>query len=629
MTRYLIVLFFLTLLMVSTNHSQWRSAKIPSDIPTSHDYVTSMADHRGTVYAGTNLGLFVSSDHGLSWNFSSTFPYRGDEVSVSSNDSVLHAWVFFDSSLTNERLRSTDGGVTWGAPTVLETLIGTDSLWEQPRYFLRHNGVSYKHSLADSVPWIRAYWFDQRSDTIGYRINPRGPICNDPVRGTLLPSSDGMVYPQQVMDGWNLNFWQRDQNMTHSILSFLNGDSLYLAGSYGTVYTLKKASSVGWDSLIKAGLYPEFPFHSLINHNGTLIAARSSQNLAGTGSIFRLRPGETEWKRINFAPITPDWIETDPIRSIIVSDSLVIVGTEYSFNKIFFYCSVEQVVGFQPGIQSPDRYRLLVNEPVDSLDVRGLNFYPDSRVELDGNPLPTRFVSDGLLRFQVPDSIFRDYEDGHFVRVFTPRDGGHYSNQIPISAGYRRPELYSISPTWAYVNSSPVIRVTGKYFYRNKTRVLWDKFPVWDTVATTFISDSVLEARPSPAQMSVAQNKTIRVWNGVNSNEYKIFTILVDTSGTDVRESGNGIPEVFSLSENYPNPFNPTTSVKVGIPSTSFLRAVIYDATGREVEIIADESVSPGWYSIDWSADRYASGIYILRVTAGEFTATRRLLLLR
>ena len=79
----------------------------------------------------------------------------------------------------------------------------------------------------------------------------------------------------------------------------------------------------------------------------------------------------------------------------------------------------------------------------------------------------------------------------------------------------------------------------------------------------------------------------------------------------------------------YPNPFNPVTTIRFGLPEESQVKIIIYDILGREVTILADKHYLPGYHSVNWNAQNFTSGIYFARLTAGEFTKTQKLLLVK
>lgn len=89
------------------------------------------------------------------------------------------------------------------------------------------------------------------------------------------------------------------------------------------------------------------------------------------------------------------------------------------------------------------------------------------------------------------------------------------------------------------------------------------------------------------------------------------------------------LPEAFFLSQNFPNPFNPTTSLRMGVPYPADVSLKIFDVLGREVATLVDEEQQPGTYTVVWDASHVAGGIYFARMQAGSFVQTRRLLLLK
>ncbi len=88
------------------------------------------------------------------------------------------------------------------------------------------------------------------------------------------------------------------------------------------------------------------------------------------------------------------------------------------------------------------------------------------------------------------------------------------------------------------------------------------------------------------------------------------------------------LPDKFSLSQNYPNPFNPTTTIEFALPVAAEWNLVIYNILGQEVESWNDKS-EPGYVKVEWDAQKYASGVYFYRLKAGEFSSTKKMVLLK
>jgi hypothetical protein len=109
-----------------------------------------------------------------------------------------------------------------------------------------------------------------------------------------------------------------------------------------------------------------------------------------------------------------------------------------------------------------------------------------------------------------------------------------------------------------------------------------------------------------------------------------VRTIQVAPHGVWVEEGAGGIPREFALASVYPNPFNPTATVRVGLPRTAKLEAALYDLLGRRVAVLADGALPPGWHELTLDGAALPSGSYFVRVVVpGELNATRRVQLVR
>jgi hypothetical protein len=127
-------------------------------------------------------------------------------------------------------------------------------------------------------------------------------------------------------------------------------------------------------------------------------------------------------------------------------------------------------------------------------------------------------------------------------------------------------------------------------------------------------------------------------------------TILKTTNGggtgyvIGIEKTGSEIPKQFSLNQNYPNPFNPSTTIRYEVPLSKggesmsprgfsgeglFISLLIYDALGRQISTLVNSELSPGSYVVEWNAADYPSGIYFCRLSAYNYSETRRMVLLK
>ncbi len=114
------------------------------------------------------------------------------------------------------------------------------------------------------------------------------------------------------------------------------------------------------------------------------------------------------------------------------------------------------------------------------------------------------------------------------------------------------------------------------------------------------------------------------VGTGTWSPVYRFRTVQV--SGVDPVPD---VPSTFGLDQNYPNPFNPATMIGYQVPVAGRVSIIVYDVLGQEVSRLVDGVESPGRHAVPWNGSNRASGVYIVRMTAGSFVATKRMLLIK
>ncbi len=129
----------------------------------------------------------------------------------------------------------------------------------------------------------------------------------------------------------------------------------------------------------------------------------------------------------------------------------------------------------------------------------------------------------------------------------------------------------------------------------------------------------------SGAQVTVTATDPIPPLSGTISVEGASWNSPLTSSVEQI----SGLPEDYKLKQNYPNPFNPTTNIEYSIPEASFVELKVYDVLGNEVATLVNQEQSAGVFRADFSGDGFASGLYIARITAGNFTSTIKMILLR
>ena len=98
---------------------------------------------------------------------------------------------------------------------------------------------------------------------------------------------------------------------------------------------------------------------------------------------------------------------------------------------------------------------------------------------------------------------------------------------------------------------------------------------------------------------------------------------------TGTEEKNLNVINEYSLSQNYPNPFNPVTTIRYDIPEASLVTIIVYDISGKEVMTLVNEIKNYGRYEVQFNADNLSTGVFYYKLTAGNFTQVRKMILIK
>ncbi len=115
----------------------------------------------------------------------------------------------------------------------------------------------------------------------------------------------------------------------------------------------------------------------------------------------------------------------------------------------------------------------------------------------------------------------------------------------------------------------------------------------------------------------------------IHENNNKGFNIMGGGSATGVEDENYFVPDKYMLYQSYPNPFNPSTTIKYSIPQSAVVRIKIFDILGREVEVLVDEYKTTGSYQVVFNATKFASGVYFYQLRSGDFVETKKMVLMK
>ena len=162
---------------------------------------------------------------------------------------------------------------------------------------------------------------------------------------------------------------------------------------------------------------------------------------------------------------------------------------------------------------------------------------------------------------------------------------------------------------------------TGSLVVNGETRSLTMRGTVdW----TNYVTDSV------EVNLNAGFNNTIR-FSATGSDFGNLDEItIVPRSITAVELTNNkNLPSSYQLYQNYPNPFNPVTKIKYDIPKSGFVTIKVFNLLGQEVALLVNQEQRAGKYSIEFNAAGFVSGIYFYRIQAGNYSLTKKMILLK
>ncbi len=189
--------------------------------------------------------------------------------------------------------------------------------------------------------------------------------------------------------------------------------------------------------------------------------------------------------------------------------------------------------------------------------------------------------------------------------ILMTTDGG--SNWLP--PGMTLPGTANITGITGVSNDWWVVRQSTVVYYSPNNGTSW----LTDYNAPSGSFTHITKARSGSNIVLWA----VRTAGGISRNEIPVGIIPVSGS----------VPSKFNLVQNFPNPFNPSTTIRFDVPVSENVNLVVYDELGRQISVLVNEKMNPGSYKIDFEGTNLTSGVYFYKLTAGNYTDTRKMIL--
>lgn len=306
------------------------------------------------------------------------------------------------------------------------------------------------------------------------------------------------------------------------------------------------------------------------------------------------------------------------------------------FLIVFFILAVikssnaQDLVNISGKVRYSDNNEIVTRGVVKSFDQNGV-LTAVATIQPSGDYIlgVVRALSQDLIAFPNIDNEFDYFPTGYpnkidpnqFVHVVASSNLNGVDIFVERGPGEFRPAPNASSVSGKVLNdkSEPLTDAVvyikhGENYYGFGSTNLNGEFTIKNVPAGDFILVAHKVGSESDTKiLTIAEKSTNRV----------IFNLSAKT-GVEVND-----PEKFSLSQNYPNPFNPSTKISFTVPADGFVTLKIYNSIGQVVDVLVNETMSTGAYSVDFNAKDLSSGIYYYRIETNGFTDTKKMILIK
>jgi hypothetical protein len=568
--------------------------------------INSILISGSTIFAGSNGGVYITTNNGAMW-YNSSYGMTNQEI----NSLVTLGNALF--AATNGGIfKSTDFGSSWVSANVglisqnVNTLciVGTNifagtsySSGAQSVYRSSNLGVSWTSSglqnqsvlhLMYSIPFIYAGTASgiYRTSDNGISWSAELGLSGRPVQSVYTAGSNLLVGTNEgiflSVNGGTA--WDAVGYRYENVWSIDGSTSnIWVTGNH-KVYL---SSNNGFSWINRTGdLDPAYRYTNIGSTINNVYVTFVNNNLTLTG-VFKSSNNGINW----------DWMHSEINKNIacmeVVSDSLIFIG--------FYYRSGNYGIYKFDG--SYFEFLGLPNLGVYDIAVKDSFIFAAANTIYRSSNLGSNWINTGLSasNLAVHNNIVYAGGSGVFRSV-------NYGVSWDI-LGLTDKNISGIT-----VNGNRVIAGTydeGIFFTLNGG-VNWfqanDGFDSIPNVVPNFaIKDSIVYA----------------VIDGLSIWKRPLAGII------GIVNTGTEIPSSFSLYQNYPNPFNPSTNIRFDVQKPGFISIKIYDMLGREIALIVNEQLKPGTYQVDWDGTNFTSGVYFYTMRTEGYTQTKRMVLIK
>ncbi len=604
-----------------------------------------------------NINLKFSKDNGGSWNtIESNIP-----AVISSFE-----WVVPNISSTNCLIKAIDANdpnvydVSGQPFTIVEQVITpviqADSVWFDTNYDGTELGMVDASSSSINFGNIISYVWTVGSDTVGFGVNPTIELSSGTNEVVLHLKSDlGISKNDTIYISVYAAALETDGPI-YSSVSKLDDKSLFVSSTDDKIYKFDSTGTIQW-TILTGG------------------AIQSTICITNENNIY---VGSTDTRLYAFDNLgTPQWDKA--MGGIILSspssgpNNTIVVGL--SSGRLFALNESGQILwNFQAGgsiISSPS----ITNDRI----YFGCTDKKVYSVSLTGDLINTFEAQDSILSspaLSQDSAVIIGANDGYlysltknlqlkwkFYTLGKIKSSPVIDNEGNIYVGSSSGFVYALNKNsdllWKYNAGSPVngnpslgpdgsIYIgcdNGKLLVLDKTtsKLKWylqtDKPVLAAPIVTT---NGLIYIAGTDGKVYILKDNKIKLEKIALGNDFQWPTFKGNYQRTgyidmipDVKNLGEFLPAKYSLSRNYPNPFNPSTKIKYSLPSASDVKLEVYNLVGQKVKTLLNGTKSAGFYEFDINASNLASGVYLITLKARSidgkksFSKTEKMILLK
>ncbi|MBS1515973.1 MAG: T9SS type A sorting domain-containing protein [Bacteroidetes bacterium] len=252
---------------------------------------------------------------------------------------------------------------------------------------------------------------------------------------------------------------------------------------------------------------------------------------------------------------------------------------------------------------------------VEQWSTRFVDAAASSVIDAFGNLVVTGYVTGDVFPWVNTDILTRKYNTAG-DSVWSVRYSNPLFREDDGGGGIIKDNFGNFYVSGTSRNNDPGDCITIKY--NSSGQQLW----------TARYIDNLNNTREYPVSFFLDRFQNVFILGNTVSTFSSYFLVKYSQS-VGINNLSNNIPAKFTLYQNYPNPFNPTTKVKFDIPKLSDVNIIIFDAIGREIKNVSQNNLNAGSYEYKFNGENLSSGIYYLKLNAGEFSKTVKMILMK